>query len=936
MRKMKFIASLLLLLAGTALFAAETGTIVGKITGEDKLSLAGANVFIREMNIGTATDQNGEFRLSLVPVGEHEITVSYIGYKTKNIKTVVLKDQIHEVNSVMQAGVLVGSEVLVVGERLQGQAKALNQQKTNANITNVVSADQIGRFPDSNVGDALKRIPAISVNYDQGEARFVNIRGTEPRLNSVMINGERVPSAEAEIRSVQVDLIPAEAIQTIEVHKAVTPDMDADAIGGSVNLITRGAPNDLRISGTLGSGYNFLSEKPMMVGSFVLANRFLDNKLGVVASASYHDHKLGSDNTEGSWDDFDGVISPEEWEVREYQLRRLRKSFTTALDYRLAPTHTLYLKGIYNHRNDWENRYRLRIRDISEPDENGIVSVETLVRQTKAGLDNDENDNARLEDQRTSSFQLSGDHLFAKKFKFNWSTSYAKASEERPNERYIGWELNAEDNPILFRMDGSNLENPYFTPVNASDVALSNFELDELTEEYQFTEEIDLASRFDLSFPLTETGLYSNSLKFGAKYRIKDKERDNNFFEYSPVEGIEVFSDLASDDQTNPDFLAGDYEIGRFTTKEALGQLDLNNSALFEKEDAPGEYAADNYTATEKVTAGYIQLNQRLGEKLSVIAGVRVEQTKVDYEGNEFIEEDADGNENIVSPTIGNDDYTNILPGLHATYKFDDLTNIRFAWTNTIARPSYYDLVPFRNIGGITEELEIGNPALEPTTSMNFDLMAEHYFEIVGILSAGLFYKDLSDFIYVYAEDDYVDPVSGQTYDEFFQPRNGASASLLGFEFAVQRRLDFLTSVLNNVNFYSNYTFTSSSADNPNLNDQVEGNEDIDLPGTAPHTLNTALTYDDGQLVLGLSFNYTSAYIDPDEMDLTPGLERYYDSVRYLDLNGSYAFTKQIRFYFEANNLLNQPLRYYAGKSNRTYQAEYYNRRMSAGMKFDF
>jgi len=257
------------------------------------------------------------------------------------------------------------------------------------------------------------------------------------------------------------------------------------------------------------------------------------------------------------------------------------------------------------------------------------------------------------------------------------------------------------------------------------------------------------------------------------------------------------------------------------------------------------------------------------------------------------------------------------------------------AWTNTIARPNYFDLVPYRAIAEDNEELAIGNPTLKPTTSMNFDLMAEKYFVSVGIISGGLFYKKIDDFIYVYSEDDYFDNESENTYDEFFQPRNGASANLFGFEFAFQRRLDFLGPIFENFNFYSNYTYTYSSADNPVLNDQVDKDDDIALPGTSPHIINTNLTYEDTKLVIGLSFNYTAAYLDPDKLDLTPGLERYYDSVVRLDLNGSYAFTPYLRFFFEANNLTNQPLRYYAGTSKRTYQAEYYDVRLNAGIKLD-
>jgi TonB-dependent receptor len=226
---------------------------------------------------------------------------------------------------------------------LQGQSKALNTQMNKGNITNIISSDQVGRFPDANIGDALKRIPGINVQYDQGEARFGNIRGTAPQYNSVMINGERIPSAEAEDRTVQLDLVPADMIQAIEVNKAVTPDMDADAIGGSVNLITRSAPYDRRVSLTLGSGYNILAEKPIYNGAILLGDRFLNNKLGVIASASYHNHDLGSDNFEAEWDymdddNKDGSAFAEEIQIRQYYLQRIRQSYSLSLDYKSMKT----------------------------------------------------------------------------------------------------------------------------------------------------------------------------------------------------------------------------------------------------------------------------------------------------------------------------------------------------------------------------------------------------------------------------------------------------------------------------------------------------------------------------------------------------------------------------------------------------------------------
>jgi TonB-dependent receptor len=903
----------------STLFAQGTGTIRGKVTDEDNFSLAGANVYIKELRKGTATDKNGEFTLLNVPAGTQTLTFSYLGYRTETMQLTVDDGRVAEASVVMQSGVIRGEEVVILGERLKGQARSLNQQRNNPNITNVVSSDQIGRFPDANIGDALKRIPAITVNYDQGEARFANIRGTEPRLNSIMVNGERIPSAEGEIRAVQVDLIPSDAIASIEVSKAVTPDMDADAIGGAVNLITRGAPNDLRLSATLGSGYNMLSEEPMFIGSAVVGSRFLDDRVGIMLSGAYHNHQLGSHNAEGEWDiDDNGNVFVDEWEVRKYEIQRLRQSVSGTVDFKLDPANTLFLRGIYNHRNDWENRFAVGY-GMGEPS-GGVFDETEIVRETKGGIGNDLNDNARLEDQRMYNLSLSGDHLFGGLLKVDWMASYAKASEERPNERYIAWVV--EDIPVSY--DISDAETPYFNPLNPDDVALGNFELDELTEEYQYTDEIDINARLDLEIPLVATGMYKNTVKFGGRMRSKEKKRENDFYEYEPL-GDFLMTDTGIKDYSVDDFLAGDYRSGYFTSDEGLGALDLNNPALFEKTRLPEEFAADNYTATEDILAGYVQLNQHIGSKLFLIAGVRLEQTNIEYEGNQFNDETEE-----ITPTSGSDDYLNVLPGLHLKYMLESNTILRFAWTNTLARPNYYDLVPFRAIAVEDEELEVGNPTLEPTRSMNFDIMAEQYFESVGIVSGGLFYKDITDFIYIYSEDDYVDPVSGNTY-EFFQPRNGAEATLLGFEFAFQRQLTFLPGFLANTGIYLNYTFTTSTTDNPDFPED----QDVDLPGAAPHTLNAALTYQTPRLVVGISFNYTSPYLDPDDLDLSPGLERYYDAVTYLDANASFAITQQLRVFVEANNLLNQPLRYYAGDSFRTYQAEFYNRRFTAGIKFD-
>jgi TonB-dependent receptor len=308
---------------------------------------------------------------------------------------------------------------------------------------------------------------------------------------------------------------------------------------------------------------------------------------------------------------------------------------------------------------------------------------------------------------------------------------------------------------------------------------------------------------------------------------------------------------------------------------------------------------------------------------------------KIDYTGNQLVlDEDGDFDEAASREGISNtENYTSIMPGLHGRFAMDANTVIRAAWTNTIARPNYYDLVPYRAVNREDNELGEGNPLLEPTTSMNFDLMVERYFDNVGLISGGVFYKSLQNYIYVFEDKDYVDAVTGNTFDSRFQPKNGDDASLFGAELAIQRQLDFLPGALSNLGIYLNYTYVTSSADGIR-NEDGEVREDLDLPGTAENTLNASLAYEDARFSARVSLNYTSDYID--EIGEDASFDRYYDEQTFVDANAAYAITPKLRFFVEANNLTNQPLRYYQGFRDYTMQAEYYSIRMNAGLKFDF
>jgi TonB-dependent receptor len=920
-----------------------------KVIDEEKLNMPGASVRLNPGNRQAISNQVGLAVFQGLKAGRYTFSIDYIGYK-KIYRQIDIKEGVNELTEQMQSGLNSMNEVMIVGDRLKGQSKALSQQKNNLNISNIVSADQIGRFPDANIGDAIRRISGIAMQNDQGEARNIIIRGMGPELNAVNFNGERIPSAEGDNRRVQMDLIPADMIQTVEVSKTLTAEMDADAIGGSVNLISRAPSNGLRLSGTLAGGYNSIRNGFIGTGNFIVGNRTKNKKFGYILNGSINSNDFGSDNVEAVWSkDENGKLFISDHDVRKYDVKRVRRSVSSTLDFKLSPNSTIYVVGSYNWRDDLENRFRLRHRfrggdaNILYDDAGNITGYNNgeVLRQTKGGIDNSKNEARRLEDQRVRSLQVRGDHLFGN-VKFDWSAQYARASEVRPNERYVSMGRRS----IQVAQD---IVDPEF-PLLSSTTALTAYtRLNELTEQYQDQFEEDFNVKLGFSQPISSNN--KSILKYGLRLREKTKVRTNNFFEYSPTETTEAnfanISLLGLKSQDVANYYAGDkYKIGDFVDPRYLGGLNFKDASLFEEADAPAEYLAGNYKAKESITAGYLQLNQEFSDKLTMVAGVRLENTSLNYTGNIVEDEETfKGQVNLKNS------YLNLLPSVNFRYAASENMIWRAAVTTGIARPKYFDLVPYFNVLASDLELSAGNPSLKPIKATNVDLMFERYFKSVGIFSGGIFYKHLNNFFYAYRDENYTtqkfaadfpdvanNPIEAGDNWQFIQRRNGSPVDVFGFEVAFQRQLDFLPGFWKGFGIYANYTYTTSKAKGIYDGSGALIRENVTLPGTAPHMFNGSLSYENKKIVLRLSVNYTAAYVDDSDdagYNEDPFFDRYYDKQLFLDFNGSYAFNKKLRFFAEINNLTNQPLRYYQGDKSRTAQIEFYGPRMNFGLKFD-
>lgn len=925
------------------------GHIQGVLIDDNGINISGATIVITDLQKGTSSDLKGKFFFLNVPIGEHQLTIDYLGYTSIETSIVVVEGATNILTFTLTPESIILNNVILTAYRNDGQTRALNTQKNKTNITNIISVDQTGKFPDANIGDALKRVPGITMQIDQGEARDIIIRGLAPELNSVMINGSRIPSAEGDNRNIQMDLIPSDMIQLIEVNKTLTPDKDADALGGVINLITRTSPEGFRVSSTLGIGLNTIANKRLLNGSFLIGNRSKNNALGFMVSALINDNDFGSHNIEAEWKntfefnsgnlDDDGEAIVEEVDVNPYPnvlgqqthfIQRVRRSFAANFDYKFNNNHDIFLKTMYNWRDDRENRYvfeyevpageTIEANDFTISNGNLISFPVEVSRQTKGGINTNRSKNARLEDQRMQNYSLGGNHFF-NKAKFDWLASFAKASEERQHERVAEYKS-------VFTVTNTTTDSrfPFFSPENPSDKDdLDHFLYDEIIEENKFTKEEDVNFFGNIEFPLQIFKNRAGSLKFGIKNRHKFKIRRNDFEMFDLESDYPTLADVPVRNYSVSNYLAGSqYQAGEFADMEWLGNLTLTDG-----EPVVEEFLRQQMSIKEKVFSSYIMTNQQLSKTLSFVTGIRVEHTRIKAKANQI-----EDSESIAERFTSKQSYTNILPSLHLKYKHSDQTIIRFAWTNTIARPNYVDLVPTQDIIFNDKEIVLGNPSLDATTSMNFDVMTEHYFKSIGLISTGIFYKSIKGFIYTFKSETTDDTFGTETSGfDLFMPLNGESASLFGLEFAFQRRLNFLPSFGKNFSLNVNYTYLSSRT-NGIRNTEGDERKDLNLPNTAAHTFNLALGYDSKKISSRFALNFADDYLD--DIGRNAFEDIYYDNQLFLDFNFNYALSKQLNFYVAVNNISNQPLRLYQGRKERTAQDEYYDRRISFGIKYDF
>jgi len=807
-----------------------------------------------------------------------------------------------------------------VRAQLESQVRAVDLKRSSDAIEDAVSSDALGQYPDKNVAESLQRLPGISVTRDQGEGRFVVIRGLDANLNSVSIDGIAVGTPEDSSRAAPLDVIPSDSTERLRVVKSPTPDMPGDAIGGAVLVESASAfDRDGRsLRGKIEASHQQLSGETSPKASFNYSEVFADT-FGIALGVNYQNRKFESDNTEVEYDNLDGDIDPQDvkpgevtainLQNRKYEIERKRIGANLNVDWRPNEESKYYLRTLYSQFDDAETRQRV----IYNFDDADIVATGT----DQYRLDDLPADaiqkrmRYRTKKENTFAASLGGENKLTNAV-VDYKIGYTRTEERVNDEMEARFELDADD------MSGTLDQRsrlPTYTLSSNDWMDNANYAFDRFVISPKQVNDEERSAQVNVRFDGD-----NSSIKFGLLGRWRD--RDVNVDESELRRGPDI--DLASWTAADPEHRHG--VMGQGMSSTAMRAYWAQNGSRYtaRPQDVAGNAATsleEDYTASEDIFASYAMGTWDVGA-LRIIGGVRVENTRFKATGNSVELDDDDGY--TVSPVEANRSYTNVLPGLHLRYDAADDWVLRASANKTVSRPSFGDISPRRALNAGDEELRLGNPQLDPYESKNIDLSVEKYIGTTGIVSLGLFHKSIDGYI--------VETVSQNdpAYDglDVTRPINGRKATVRGAEFNWQQQLAFLPGALDGLLVGASGTWLDTRFD-AGIADR-EG-EEFMLPRASKHVYSAHIGYEKYGLSTRLAAVYRSEYLD------TVGAGRAFDIYvapnTQLDFSLDYKFTPRISMYFEAQNLLDKPLELYQGTRSRTLQMEEYGRTYAVGLK---
>lgn len=912
--------------------AAAGDVIYGRVTNAAGAPLPGAEVLVRGTSQRAVTNTQGEFTLPTAS-GSMVLEVNYLGLPSTSQTVVTTPGEDANVAIVLGAQSATDvADVVVTGVITDGVARSLNQQKNADGTVNVLSADAIGRYPDPNVAESLQRVQGIAIQRDQGEGRYINVRGAPAAFTAVSVDGVAIPAVSPTTRAVDLDTLPSDIVSSVEVSKTLTPAQDADSIAGAVDIKTR-SPFDKRrlaVSGYAGGSYNDYGGQDYRAGANVSNVFGPDQTFGALVSVSFSETNRRPDNVENGWvlinrnaaQGGGQIWGLENTLFKDYETERTRKAVTGALEWRPSDAIRLWVKGSYAQFRDDEFRNTLNFTysdgtlQPGSTDTSATFNNARIYKQLRH----------RTQENDISTLVLGGEQTFGNGAVWDGALSFASSKQTYPHRDELVYRSSAT---TLSYNTADHYQPTYsaFSEPTGFYLNANNYSFRENTFRSNTTEQDDVALKTNLSLP-TVVGGREVELKFGAKYSTRDVAADEERFrDRSAAASSGALAPLLSDRPSqNYDYNLGfKFDAGLVTDYfDRVRAGSTNPDPVAGVRRVPQSITAD-YTAQEDILAGYGQARFDIGAT-NVLVGLRVEKT--DFEGSAT----SVALSGAQSPVKVDRDQTDFFPNLTLRHSFSDQLVGRFALTRAISRPDYTDIVPrvLETTDSGRTTVTRGNPDLRPTLSNNFDAGLEYYLRPLGVISANAFYKDLSNYRFTLVTDGvpYVTPTT--TVAQVTEARNARDGHIAGIEFNWQQTFDFLPGWASGFGVFANYTLTDAEIKTSRA---FAGRDTFNLPGQSDETYNAALFYEQYGFSARVSYTHRGDFLEA--IDATnPGKDLYVEGRGQLDFTASYDFGNGVEVFGEAKNLTDSAgVRYY-GVKERTYEYEKFGYNVFMGVRF--
>lgn len=874
--------------------------------------------------------------------------------------------------------------IVVTGTRpiAESEAAALEVQKNSDSLVAVAASDSVGRLPDQNIAQAASRLPGISVERDQGQARYINLRGSPKTWTTLSFDGINVVSPEG--RDARFDSIPSAIAGKIIVSKAVTPDMPGETVAGNVNVVTRSAfdYSGFHLAGKGGLGFAELGDRKEYEGNLVLSNRWDTGigEIGVLLSGSYYERNMITDNFENDYEQVSQDRRPgaatrfwsAETENKLYRLTRKNWSVSGRLDWKPDDRNSISLRSVYTIFSDDEARdnYRFDLDDRqsdlstatascsttvnSAPTTSGYADVcigNTPQKGTIYGIDIRQRSTLRAYRQSIFTNSIVGDHEIADGWKLSWVGNYTRSKDDRsvtgeatwesPSTRTlrptVAYDFSDPDYSRLTLYRTLQLSGPTRYTAGAQVGAVDDFTkplsgfnvLDAVDTTNAYTGKIVLARELD-----------NATIKAGFQYDRRTKTADERQISLNAARAATIMPTNYIDFSTDQKFL-GKIPMGYTFRYFDIEKMKAASKAAQDAFDFVPN-TANNYEVREEVFAGFLMGTVRY-DWGSVVGGVRVEHIK---------------NHGVATGIAAEASQTLAFPSMHVNYNLDDSKKLRLSFNSGAARADYDQMRPNVVIDDIAQTISGGNPAVKPERAYGVDAYFEWYVRPQGYLMIGAFYKKVEDVLYRQARTFNSNALDGNGFDRstyiYTGITNGGTGRIFGMEAAAQLQLEPWTENLGLPDFLggfgisANVTLNDSKVEKPAV-DGIPARK-VRLPGTSDFVYNIGGYYEKYGLSLRLQYQNRSKWLDSIADTLADAGDTYWASDDELDFSARYAITKNFEIYFDASNLLNNPGRRFAdpaslltatgvptkSSSNQTMEWERFGRRYTGGFRFTF